>query len=93
MSVGLFVGVMEPGTLIYIGVPDRAAFDRIARPCTDHAPKNLLTKSIDGDGICVVFQHWLERTALAESNRAAAPESNHKIEETSGPGQESKRLE
>jgi hypothetical protein len=84
MSVGLFVGVMEPGTLIYIGVPDRAAFDRIARPCTDHAPKNLLTKTVDADGIYIVFQHWLlERTALAESNRGGTAESNHKIEEPS----------
>lgn len=81
MSAGLFVGVMDPGTLVYIGVPDRAAFDRIARPCRDHAPeKQLLTKSVEADGVYVVFQHWLERSAPQESNRAVARVESEKQE-------------
>lgn len=58
-DIGTFVGVPLP-SLIYIGVADRAAFDLIDRPETDHRPKqNLLTKSVEQDGCIVTLQHWL----------------------------------
>lgn len=54
---------------IYIIVPDRAKFDMITRPVTDHGEKengcHVLTKSV-GDMLAaethgtVVFQHWIK---------------------------------
>lgn len=67
-------------TFVYVGVADRAQFDLIAAPCTDHGENNnghLLSKWVEGDGVRVIFQHWLLiRTAEAiladrEAERAA----------------------
>jgi hypothetical protein len=79
-----YVGVWPGMSFIYIIVPDRAKFDMIARPVTDHGQKedgsHVLTKSI-GDSLAaeihgtVVFQHWIktaEAPAAALSTEAAA---------------------
>jgi hypothetical protein len=79
-----YVGVWPGSIFIYIIVPDRAKFDMIARPVTDHGEKengtHVLTKSI-GDSQAaethgtLVFQHWIksaESPAAALSTEAAA---------------------
>lgn len=59
-----FVSVAtDDGKLIYIGLKDRAEFDRIALPCTDHGEKetgHLLSKSLDTDSVWIIFQYWLK---------------------------------
>lgn len=56
-----YIGAHCEGRLVYIGVDDRAVFDSIARPETDHRPKSqLLTKSVEQDACTVIFQHWIE---------------------------------
>ncbi|MGB3044154.1 MAG: hypothetical protein WBB98_13305 [Xanthobacteraceae bacterium] len=62
-----FVGVTSP-TLIYIGVKSRADFDKIDRPCTNHGltpTGHLLSKHVEGDGVYIVFQHWLKSETFA----------------------------
>lgn len=59
-----FIGVSTP-RWIYIGISDRAAFDRIDRPL-DHAEQagtQVLTKTVEQDEVSVIFQHWLEDAA------------------------------
>lgn len=62
------------GKLIYILVAKRCEFDLIALPVIDNGEQengHVLTKSLDKDGIYIVFQHWLkERTieAIREDN-------------------------
>lgn len=59
-----FVGVATP-TLVYVGIADRADFDRIAAPCVDHGAKeggHVLTKTVGNlgtDEVSVVFQYWI----------------------------------
>jgi hypothetical protein len=59
-----FVGITTP-TLIYIGVEDRAEFDRIALPLQDNGPNetgHVLVKSLgkyNGKKPTIIFQHWL----------------------------------
>lgn len=58
-----FVHVIPGGTLIYIGIADRAAFDLIAHPCSDIDNENghVLVKSFDdAGGVMIVIQHWLK---------------------------------
>lgn len=74
-----FVGVTTP-TLIYIGVKDRADFDKIASPLHDAGENergHVLVKRIgdlDGKNVTIIFQHWLKSlttagyTALREQN-------------------------
>lgn len=48
---------------MYVIFEDRAAFDLIDLPMTDHGPKShghVITKNIDGDQY-VVFQYWIEK--------------------------------
>jgi hypothetical protein len=62
-----YINVLEGGELIYIGFADRAAFDRIALPCTDHGEKDhghVLTKSLDAGGIYIVFQYFLKSRTI-----------------------------
>lgn len=78
-----YVGVWPGAMCIYIIVPDRAKFDMIARPATDHGEKengsHVLTKSV-GDILVaethgyVVFQHWIKTAdapAAAQTTEAA----------------------
>jgi hypothetical protein len=61
-----FVGVASPD-LIYIGIKSRADFDKINRPCTDHGLKpggHVLSKTVEGDGIYIVFQHWIKSETI-----------------------------
>jgi len=54
-------------TVVFIGIANREEFDRLAVPTKDHRHqvservprRNVLTKSIEADGVTVVFQHWL----------------------------------
>jgi hypothetical protein len=64
-----YVGVWPSAFCIYIIVSDRAKFDMIARPVTDHGEKengsHVLTKSVGDELACethstVVFQHWIK---------------------------------
>lgn len=60
-------------TTVFVGVPKRAEFDKLALPVTDHGlrmrlnlhaspmqdqPCRLLTKEHDAAGFTVIFQHW-----------------------------------
>ncbi len=78
-----FVGVTTP-TLIYIGVKDRADFDKIALPLQDHGAGpngHVLSKRL-GEFTrgtpTIVFQHWLKRLtfkgigAQQDAKKAAA---------------------
>lgn len=68
MSDGYFVGVPIP-SVIYVGCPDRAEFDKIGAEAKDHGMdehgNHVITKSIEGRGIeagrpvKVIFQHWV----------------------------------
>lgn len=56
------------GTLIYIGIADRAAFDCIKAPCTDHGETDkghVLSKAVDHGGLYIVFQHWIKSLTIA----------------------------
>jgi hypothetical protein len=58
-----FVLVHRGGNLTYVILEDRAAFDSIDLPVTDHGPKpkgHVLTKNIDGPQY-VVFQFWIDK--------------------------------
>ncbi|AQV94786.1 hypothetical protein BJN34_12935 [Cupriavidus necator] len=56
-------------TCVFVGIADRAEFDRLALPAKDHRqqvsemvpPRNVLTKALDADGVMVVFQHWIPK--------------------------------
>lgn len=60
---------------IFVLIEDRAAFDKIDRPLTDNGPNtngHVITKSVEQDGVLVVFQHWLQyiEPALREVRHA-----------------------
>lgn len=62
-----FIGVHAPGTLVYVLMSKRDEFDMLAAPVTDHGEKesgHVLSKSIEGGGICVVFQFWLKQRTI-----------------------------
>jgi hypothetical protein len=65
-----FVGVSTP-TLIYIGVKDRADFDKIAAPLHDAGENergHVLVKRVgefDGKNVTIIFQHWLKSLTSA----------------------------
>ena len=50
-----FVGVLVPD-YIFVGCPSRVDFDRIGLPLREH--ERVLVKSLEHDGVTVVFQHW-----------------------------------
>jgi hypothetical protein len=68
MPEGYYVGVPLP-SVVYIGCPDRAEFDKIGAEVHDHGlddnGNHVLTKSVEGQGntpgrpVKVIFQHWL----------------------------------
>ena len=65
MAPNDFVGVDTP-TTIYVGIGNRAAFDKIALTATDHGetPENghVISKTVHGKDITVIFQYWLVPT-------------------------------
>jgi hypothetical protein len=71
-----YVGVVPGGKLVYVLMEKRVEFDKIALPVTDHGEHltgHVLSKSMDGDGVYVVFQYWLKsRTHEALSADLAA---------------------
>lgn len=56
--------LLVPSTdVVYVLVEDRESFDKIARPATDHGAKpggHCLSKTVEQDGVLVIFQHWLQ---------------------------------
>lgn len=58
-------------TVVYCGIPKRADFDKLALPARDGGikevlagdplakrPRQLLLKSMEANGVLVIFQHW-----------------------------------
>lgn len=59
-----FVGVPDP-TYVFVGIADRAKFDKIAMPFHDHGESergHVLTKTVEcpRTNVSVVFQHWIK---------------------------------
>ncbi|RWO37278.1 MAG: hypothetical protein EOS11_28745 [Mesorhizobium sp.] len=60
-----FIGVASE-TLVYVGMTDREAFDKIGAPVHDHGEKetgHVLSKTVGNfgrDEVTVIFQHWLK---------------------------------
>ena len=55
------------GKLIYLLIAKREEFDRIALPVTDHGENDrghVITKSVNTDGVYIVFQHWLKELTI-----------------------------
>ncbi|KWR88806.1 hypothetical protein [Cupriavidus sp. IDO] len=65
-SPSSWASVVTP-TCVFVGIADREEFDRLALPAKDHRQqinelvprRNVLTKSLEAEGVMVVFQHWL----------------------------------
>lgn len=81
-----FVGPTPNGKHVFVGVGDRAKFDAIALPCIDHGENKrgqVLTKTIEANGCCVVFQHWIKSLTMAgyaedvRERRASAAAREH----------------
>jgi hypothetical protein len=58
-----YVGVADP-KLVYVILEDRDEFDKIGLPATEvertDREGHVLVKSIEADGVRVVFQHWIK---------------------------------
>ena len=73
MPEGYFVGVPIP-SIVYVGCPDRAEFDKIGAAVKDHGldanGNHVLTKCVEGPGtepgrpVMVIFQHWLAEETI-----------------------------
>jgi len=63
-----FVNIAHPH-IVYIGIADRAEFDSLDLPCSDHGENDrghVLVKSLEASGVMVIFQYWIKsRTAEA----------------------------
>ena len=65
MALDGTIAVADPA-VIYALIEHREAFDKIARPVTDHGMQrgpgggHCLSKSVEQDGCRVVFQFWIE---------------------------------
>lgn len=49
-------------TVIYVVIDDRADFDKIDRPASEHITPGVghcLAKTVEQAGVLVIFQHWL----------------------------------
>lgn len=52
---------------VYVGLEDRAEFDKIALPATEHAPREdgerCVSKAVKdpASGVMVIFQHWVTK--------------------------------
>ena len=62
-----YVGVAS-ATCIYIGCPERQEFDTIGVPV--RAFDRVLTKTVEHDGVMVIFQHWLSLPTPASQGLA-----------------------
>ena len=62
-TAGNWAAVATP-TCIFIGIRDRAEFDKLAQPaldCRTATPaRQVLVKTIEAAGLMVVVQHWLD---------------------------------
>lgn len=73
-SAGVLVlqSTVKPGTgTVWIIIDNRAAFDLIDLPMTDHGPKptgHVISKVIDGP-YYIIFQHWITRPGREEPSR------------------------
>lgn len=49
---------------VFVIVASREKFDKIKRPEIDHSKREggnkVLSKTVEQDGVMVIFQHWLE---------------------------------
>jgi hypothetical protein len=77
-----FVGIATP-TVIYIGVRDRAQFDKIASPLEDRGETengHVLIKQVGefGKGVTVIFQHWVK--SLTYTGRLRLQERTDAVE-------------
>ena len=70
MNAAPFVGVVSP-TCIYVGCPVRQEFDTIGVPT--RAFDRVLTKTVERDGVMVVFQHRLQAPCVAGATQGGAP--------------------
>lgn len=47
--------------MIYVLLDERAEFDKIARPATDHGVRpdgiHMISKTVEQDGVIVIFQY------------------------------------
>lgn len=62
-----YIGVHPGGTLVYVLMSKRDEFDMLAAPVTDHGEKehgHVLSKSVEGGGVYVVFQYWLKQRTI-----------------------------
>lgn len=62
-----YIGVHPGGTLVYVLMSKRNEFDELAAPVTDHGEKetgHVLSKSVEGGGIYVVFQYWVKQRTI-----------------------------
>lgn len=76
-----YVGVIDGADAVYVIVGDRAKFEMIQRPVTDHGKQangnHVLTKTVAGDlafaehGV-VIFQHWITTDELPVEKGDAA---------------------
>ena len=69
MSAAPFVGVVA-ATCIFVGCPERQDFDTIGVPA--RAFDRVLTKTVEHDGVMVVFQHWLHAPCVAGASHGGA---------------------
>lgn len=68
-----WVQVLGP-TAIYVGIVDREEFDKIALPVRDagaNGGNKVLVKSMEQDGVMVVFQHWYGPTPAEQAANEA----------------------
>lgn len=63
------------GTLVYVLLKDRAEFDRLKLEATDHGEDerggHVLSKSLDANGVMVIFQFWIKSPPLKLEGRGA----------------------
>jgi hypothetical protein len=94
MADGFYVGV-PISTIVYIGCPDRAEFDKIGVEAKDHGldqnGNHVITKAVTGPGIeegrpvTVVFQHWLAQETTDHMIERHKRERAEKARATEGP--------
>jgi len=88
----MFVGVADPQQ-IYVGIADHIEFDKIAAPCRDPGENDdghVLIKSIEADGVRVVFQYWLKSLTtdafLAKSRKHRLERERNELDNSFGAG-------
>lgn len=68
MNIDLGAAVSVFGTFVFVLIKERDVFDDLPPPVTDHGigdhGGHVLTKTIEADGIRVIFQRWLIQPSL-----------------------------